>query len=515
VLIVPALTSLGKGRQTYGSPPMLKALWITSQGVHMRYIRLTLLFVLSISCAYTYALDLSFLGFKPQEESILEAIKKDEYLRPHFTYESSIAKLAQERQCLRISHSLHKGKPAKSKNSFKWVIDIPVEDKVPNRLISKVKELDALVSAGLLSKKTVELEGGAGSKNHNRYRLTVKGWEAQSGRKNKACFYLGRAKHLAINKVEEIEVPIGKGEKEAVYKVTALVGFEGSSVLPEWANHPDVRESFPVIDKLVSGYERSILMENKNGIWLEYLSPSTLKRMKKSGRGRSENYFSENKAKTDRDVLLQEFTFDDHINKYWSCISLPGQSSNGIRVDKNLSSYKTRDYKVAIFDNKERSKWDNIEAETKPYLERLVNSGLLTSYPADEIEGDKKDRGNFFSGKIYQLSQDYQHIIDKERGCIFMGKGEVNVVQLDILASNTWDVPHGRESVRYKYIMKFPNPPEWAKDKVLQAWWSDLKGALQYGLACDGKFEIDLTRERKLGGGSGSCWWAYNSVSEL
>jgi len=26
VLIVPALTSLGKGRQTYGSPPMLKAL---------------------------------------------------------------------------------------------------------------------------------------------------------------------------------------------------------------------------------------------------------------------------------------------------------------------------------------------------------------------------------------------------------------------------------------------------------------------------------------------------------
>jgi len=27
VLIVPALTSLGKGRQTYGSPPMLKALY--------------------------------------------------------------------------------------------------------------------------------------------------------------------------------------------------------------------------------------------------------------------------------------------------------------------------------------------------------------------------------------------------------------------------------------------------------------------------------------------------------
>jgi len=481
----------------------------------MKYFRPTLLFVLSISCISTYALDLSFLGFKSQEESILEAIKRDEYLRPHFTYESSIANLAQKRRCLRISHSLHKGEPARSKNSFKWVIDTPAEDKVPDRLTSKVKELDALVSAGLLSKKRVEFEDGTSSKPLNRYRLTVKGWEAQAGRKNKACFYLGRAKHLAINKIEEIEVPVGKAVKETAYKVTALVGFESSSVLPEWANHPDVRESFPMIDKLVSGYERSILMENKYGTWREYLSPSTLKRMKKSGRGRSENHFSENKEKTDRDVMLQEFTFDDHANKYWSCISLPGQSSNGIRVDKNLSSHRARNYKVAIFDNKERSKWDNIEAETKPYLERLVNSGLLTSYPVEEIEGEKKYRGKYFSGTIYQLSQDYKHIIDKERGCIFLGKGEVNVVQLEILASNTWDVPFGRESVRYKYIMKFPNPPEWAKDKVLQAWWSDLKGALQYGLACDGKFEIDLTRERKLGGGAGSCWWAYNSVSEL
>jgi len=31
VLIVPALTSLGKGRQTYGSPPMLKALSVARE----------------------------------------------------------------------------------------------------------------------------------------------------------------------------------------------------------------------------------------------------------------------------------------------------------------------------------------------------------------------------------------------------------------------------------------------------------------------------------------------------
>lgn len=477
----------------------------------MKLFRLLLLFISFI----LYVSDLSSSELKSLEESILEAIKRDEYLRPHFTYESSIANLAQKRQCLRIDHSLHKGKPARSKDAFKWVIDIPAEDKTPDGLISKVNELDALVSTGLLSKNRVEFKDGTSLKIFNRYRLTAKGWGAQVKMANEECFYLGRAKHLAINNIEEIEVPVGKGLKETVYKVTALVGFENSSVLPEWANHPDVRKSFPIIDKLLSGYETSILMEKKFGTWREYLFPSTLKRMKESGYERTKNYFSKNGAKTGRDVMLQEFTFDDYNHKSWSCISLPGQGSNGIRVDRNLSSYKARDYKVAIFDNKKRSEWDNIETETKPYLERLVSSGLLTSSPVEEIEGEKKDRGKYFSGTIYQLSQDYQHIIDKEIDCIFLGKGEVNVVQLDILASNTWDAPLGRESVRYKYIMKFPNPPKWAKDKALQAWWSDLKGALQYGLACDGEFEIDFTRGIKLGAGVGSCWWAYDSVSEL
>jgi len=35
VLIVPALTSLGKGRQIYGSPPMLKALWFSIKDINM------------------------------------------------------------------------------------------------------------------------------------------------------------------------------------------------------------------------------------------------------------------------------------------------------------------------------------------------------------------------------------------------------------------------------------------------------------------------------------------------
>jgi hypothetical protein len=121
-----------------------------------------------------------------------------------------------------------------------------------------------------------------------------------------------------------------------------------------------------------------------------------------------------------------------------------------------------------------------------------------------------------FNGTVYRLAPEYKHIVDQERGCIYLGKGKVKVVDLDVLAVNTWDaIPNRKESVRYKYIMTFPNPPEWAKDRVLQAMWSDLDGALKYGKACEGWFEIDLTQKNKRGGGIGSCLWAYDSIGAL
>lgn len=474
---------------------------------------LLLLVILSISCGFTYAVDLTIAGVKTQ---ILSAIQRDEYIRPHYTYESSIANFARKKQCLRIRHSLHKGERQRSNNHFKWVIDVPVESPISDTVAVKLAELEALVAAKLLSKERVLSKSKSVAKYFDRYRLTEDGWGAHAGGRKDACLYLGRAKHLAVNKVTKVEVPVGIGVKETAYKVTALVGIGDMSELPEWANHPDVRKAFPIIGKLVSGYERQILMENKSGHWQEYLPPYVLKRMKKRSWGkRSKSYFNKNEPKISREEMLKSIPFDDHSHKHLSCISLPGQSSNGVRVDKNFSKYDIRTYKVAIFTNKQRSEWDKIESNTKPYLDRLVSAGLLTSYSQDEIEGVKKEQGKYFSGIIYQLSPNYLHIVDKDRGCIYLGKGSVNVIQLDVLAGNTWDVPFGKESIRFKYIMKFLNPPSWAKDKELQASWSDLKGALEYGLACDGEFQIDLTKKRKFGPGIASCRWAYKSVSEL
>jgi len=463
-----------------------------------------------------YAFSLSEMESDSYKNDIFEAIKEYENLNPHFTYESSISNFVSKDQCIRINHNLHQGERQKSKRAFKWVIDVPTKRNFSSKEAIGIRELDALVTVKLLSKKTVSIEVDSIKQKFNRYRLTVKGWAESIGR-NKAnfCFYLGKAKHLSVSNVKQIEVPITRDSKKTIYKVTTIVGLSRELKLPDWANHQDVRKAFPLIDKLVNGYERMISMDNVNDQWVEYLSPYYIKRMAKSGRTRSNNYYNTNASTTKKESMLDAFDIKEHRNKYWSCISLPGQSSNGVRVDKKLKSSNQYNYSVAIFDNMKRSKWDNIEIKTKPYLERLVDAGLLTSHLQKGIEGNKKNRGKLFNGTVYQLNSNYNHIIDKSRGCIYLGKGEVNLVELKIIASNARENNSLQEIVKYKYIMTYPAPPEWAKDPVLQSQWSDLKGALDYGLACNGRFEIDLTEERKMGAGSGSCWWAYDSVAEL
>lgn len=478
------------------------------------YIQNKYVLILMLVWGNVYAQDLSNISLNSQNEAILEAIQRDEYLSPQFTYESSISNFAGEKQCICMDYSLHNWAGGRSQRAFKWAIDVPIGEDVSARIKADITKLDALVAVELLEKKRVSIKLATELQTYDRYRLTVKGWAASiKSKKGKPCFYLGRARHLSVVDVKEIEFPIGRGKKEKAYQVVLKAGFPKELKLPEWANNSEVRKAFPLINKLVNGYERKIFMEYSQGQWKEYLSPSQVARMKDSGFGRSEHYYSRNEPVTKRETMVKTFSFQEHLNPVWSCIGLPGESTNGLKVDKILG--RGIKYSVVIFDNKVRSKRDDIDTTTKPYLERLVSSGLLVSHTQTGIEGERKNAGKYFNGTVYRLAPEYQKIIDPTRDCIFLGKGKVNIVDLKMLASNTRDNPFGKESFKYKYIMMFPDPPMWAKDRVLQAWWSDLKGALKYGFACEGKFEIDLTRYRYMGPGTGSCWWAYDSVAEL
>lgn len=458
-------------------------------------------------------------GLKPNENAIFEAIKRDEHLLPHYTYESSIANFAGEEQSVCIRSKLKEDRH-RSMLPFKWVIDIPADDYKTEKNKQGIAELDALSAANILSKNVVSSEINSQGQDAYRYRLTRSGWgETTDENRNGTCFLLGKASYLSIISVEKKEVPIGNGKNDTVYLVNSVVGFPKDFKLPDWANNLEVRKAFPVIDKLVNGYSKQVYMQKSFGQWREYLSLSDIERMEKSGQGRSERYSTEGTAATTKQFMIDSLMSPSYQKRHdggWSCISLPGQSSNGVKVDQDMSKKNGLKYSVAVYDNKERNRSDDTESKTLPLLQRLVSAGLLTSTQNTTLSGSGRDVGKIFSGTVFSLAPNYEHIIDKERNCVYLGPGEISIVDLQIIPDKTNNTQRPMlDTVKYKYISIHNKPPEWAKDPVLQYWWPDLKGALENGFACNGSFLIDLQRENHMGSGSGSCWWAYDSEGML
>ncbi|OUR84797.1 hypothetical protein A9Q75_01340 [Colwellia psychrerythraea] len=479
------------------------------------------IFIFIFLCRSSYAFDLSPLEMEFEKENILEAIQKDEHLRPHFTYESSIAKFAKKNQCIEVRQYAKWGdrmgadgvlKPI-SYRAFKWAIDIPTA----SQDVKRISELDALVKVNLLSKNKIIMEEGSKQLPFYRYRLTVKGWVAtKANSEGKLCFFLGRAKNISIKSVTKYDTSsIYINIEDTIYEVTTIVGISKGSDLPSWATHPDMRKAFPLINELLLGYERKVFMFNDNGQWRQYLPDSVIKRMAKTGRTRSTNYhIKDTTTSAEKDAITKVLiNRSNKYKRYRDCISLPEDTQGGIRLDKKLGSLEK--YSVAIFDEKKRHKKDNTETKTKPYLDSLVSSGLLVSTFKTGIKGGKYDNKQSYNGTVYTLAPEYQHIYDQKRRCIYLGEGKVRILNLETSILDKRDLDAGVVNVKYKSITTYPEAPEWTKDQALQNRWLDLKGALKYGKVCKGVYKVDLSNEDELVTGHGSCWWAYDIFTTM
>lgn len=456
-----------------------------------------------------------------EKENILKAIQKDEHLRPHFTYESSIAKFAKKNQCIEILQYAKWGnrmgadgmlKPTSYKG-FKWAIDIPTA----SQDVKRISELDALVKVNLLSKSKMVIEDNSKKQPFYRYRLTVKGWVAtKANSEGKLCFFLGRAKNISIKSVTKYDTSsIYINNKETRYEVTTIVGVSKESDLPRWATHPDMRKAFPLINELLLGYERKVFMFNDNGQWRQYLPDHVIKRMAKTGRSRSTKYhIKDTTTSAEKDAITEVLINNSYkYNRYRDCISLPEDGQGRIRLDKKIGSFDK--YSVVIFDDKKRHKKDDTETKTKPYLDSLVSSGLLASTFQMGIKGGKYDNKQSYNGTVYTLAPEYQHIYDPKRRCIYLGEGKVRILDLETFTLDKRDLNSGSANVKYKSITTYPEAPEWTKDQALQSRWLDLKGALKYGKVCKGSYQVDLSKEDKVVTGHASCWWAYDIFTTM
>jgi hypothetical protein len=395
----------------------------------------------------------------------------------------------------------------------------------------QLRQLDALCKVGLMEKSYITANLNNKNVPVTRYKLTVKGWAASvySGDPSN-CFVYGSPSYLGISRYEQIKFNEQTGFE--LYEVHAKSGLGSDADLAPWARDQELKTAFPDIAENLKGQEFTVLLVRSENGWVDYQTmvqdEARKKAPKSADHANSERPPMPDKMKRRIDELnsLPPPTIDevkkrlqmahgvDHKDPWrpWPtpCIDLPG--SEKLPVDKQLFTYDPPHYSVAIFSNKERTEYDRVANKTIPYLNMLERLGILKKHAKSRILGEGKESKTLFDAYLYELSPSYESRIDTtDPVCFPLGEPSVEFVDIRIAEKDVNGYPNS--SFRYKLKVMYKNPPAWMTDPSLMSEWSELRGVLEHGMACEGEFGFDR-KTRDMYSGAGSCWWAFDSYYE-
>ena len=432
-------------------------------------------------------------------------------------------------QPLCIPLPVHPAPDAKSKAELPmaWHVDFYADTMLREDRATQLRQLDALAKVGLLSKSHPTTKENGKTRPITRYALTEKGWAASGYSPEMTCFAYGTARYLGI--IPSRTKLIGSQDGAELYEVRRRSGLASETDLAPWARDTHIQAMFPEIGKNLAGQEFTVAVVRKDGKWLDYDSAmKTLQLQKSADAGnaqRPENLriSSEMKRQIDKLKALPAPTVNE-IKKIletshgvgqqdpWPipCIDLPG--IDNLPVDKRLSDNGLHRYAVAIFTDKPRGPYDRVANKTIPYLNLLERLGIVAKRAAKKVAGEGKDAGKFFKADIYTLTPAYKHRLGSRYStCFPLGKPSIEFVDIQIAESDSFGFPNA--SFRYKLKVLYRQPPPWMTEPTLQKGWSELRQALENGMACEGEFAFDKKTRTKQSG-VGSCWWAFDSYVE-
>lgn len=156
---------------------------------------------------------------------------------------------------------------SKSLDSLAWHINF-VEGRASREdRVRQLKQLDALVGAGVLQKTAKEIEINGVNTTTNQYGLTGTGWKVSATDRSPFCFMYGTPRLLDVSFSDPALVTGQTGIE--VYTVVARVGVRENE-LEAWARSEDVQSAFPEIKRMVQGEEsRRQLVRRENG-WIPF-----------------------------------------------------------------------------------------------------------------------------------------------------------------------------------------------------------------------------------------------------
>ena len=420
---------------------------------------------------------------------------------------------------------------SRAQQPLAWHLDFILGTTQTEDRKQQLRQLDALCKVGLLEKSTITVNLNNKTLPVTRYKLTEKGWVASGySEEQSTCFVYGTPRYLGLSQFEPTIVHRQNGAE--VYEVHAKSGLGSDADLSPWARDQEVQAAFPDIAESLKGQDFAVLLVRSEDEWVDYqtmvqdearkkalksaVHPNSAQPMPDKMKRRIDELSSLSPPTIDEVKKLLQVTYgvDPQIPSPFHCLELPG--SEKLPVDRTLLIYSPSHYSVAIFSNKERTEYDRVANKTIPYLNILERLGILKKHERSRILGEGEDSRTLFDAYVYELTQSYLNRIDSTYPeCFPLGEPSVEFVDIQIAEKNVNGFIYGFpfSSFRYKLRLKYKNPPDWMTDPRLMSEWSELRGVLEHGRACEGEFAFNR-KTREMYSGVGSCWWAFDSYYE-
>jgi len=418
---------------------------------------------------------------------------------------------------------------SKARLPLAWHLDFLLDTALTKDREKQLRQLDALAKVGLLKKLGTTAKLNGEMKEVTRYSETEKGWAASGYTRGASCFMYGASRYLGISQPEPKVVRNQAGLE--LYEVRAKVGLASEADLAPWAKDRELQLEFSDIKKNLDGQEIVVLLVRGGNEWIDYQSMPRDEALGKATRPANQDsserplISDESKREIGELNALPAPTIDE-VKKLLQvthgvgqkdprpipCLYLPGDSAK-LPVDEKRFSYNPLRYSVAISSGRERTPSDRVVASKSiPYLDLLEQLGILRKRTTDRILGEGRYAGIVFDTYVYDLTPAYENRIHSRYPyCFPLGDPTVEFVDLQIAQKDENGFPYS--SFRYKLKVMYKNPPGWMNDPLLKDRWPELKGVVEQGMACDGRFAFDRRTRNKLGGG-GTCWWAFDSYYE-
>lgn len=388
------------------------------------------------------------------------------------------------------------GKKSNRNSPFVWYQDVSPDHLENDRNTLALKQIKALFNAGILVRQ--DIGGGI-----TRYSLSEDGWKISNYSHKSFCLVYGKASYLGMKQFRYNKGFVG---------IDISYGLPNKDSLYGWAKNESIIKLFPEIKNSLDGIKKSYFFRRENLVWVSGRQKSPLLRsvildLLSIFRNPTPTLPS------NEEVERLATTAWDQTGNGWPGHYLELPPAEKFPVDYHGVLSKTG-YKVYVYKDPSISKYRNVYSKTLPYLLQLEELGVLQKEVVRGMLTFGERAGEDADAYEFKLTDFYKDKVDPS----YPNKFRLGPPTIDLISTESVVYDASIEPIlliHAKFRMTYRKAPAWIAQSGLMDKWPELKNAITKGNACIMLYRYNLVSHKFEGGGSGSCWRAYESMFGL